>query len=110
LCARLGWPAVYSFSASVLLSRTTRYAASTRPSDRAQPLSGERATFFLPRSDDDPRRGRRLMYMRHLACCAGTMAFYSTPSDLVRVGLPTGGASTATWRPDSNETFWRVRC
>jgi CubicO group peptidase (beta-lactamase class C family) len=51
------------------------------------PLPGDRATFYVPRSDDDPRRGRRLMYMRDLACCAGTLAFYSTASDLVRVGL-----------------------
>jgi len=52
------------------------------------PLPGERATFYVPRSDDnDPRRGRRLMYMRDLACCANGMAFYSTPSDLVRFAL-----------------------
>jgi hypothetical protein len=57
---------------------------------RAQPLPGERATFYVPRSDDDPRRGRRPMYMRDLACCAGEMAFYSTPSDLVRFGLTNG--------------------
>jgi Beta-lactamase len=54
------------------------------------PLPGDRATFYVPRSDDDPRRGRRLMSMRDLACCAGTMASYSTPSDLVRVGLANG--------------------
>jgi len=54
------------------------------------PLPGERATFYVPRSEDnDPRRGRRLMYMRDLACCADRMAFYSTPSDLVRVALAT---------------------
>jgi hypothetical protein len=54
-------------------------------SPRAQPLPGDRATFYVPRSDDNnPRRGRRLMYMRDLACCAGGMAFYSAPSDLVR--------------------------
>jgi hypothetical protein len=54
------------------------------------PLPGDRATFYVPRSDDNnPRRGRRLMYMRDLACCAGRMAFYSTPSDLVRFGLAT---------------------
>ena len=29
------------------------------------------------------------MYMRDLACCAGQMAFYSTPSDLVRFALAT---------------------
>jgi CubicO group peptidase (beta-lactamase class C family) len=52
------------------------------------PLPGDRATFYVPRSDDNnPRRGRRLMYMRDLACCAGGMAFYSTPSDLVRFAL-----------------------
>ena len=56
----------------------------------AKPLPGDRATFYVPRSDeDDPRRGRRLMYMRDLACCAGEMAFYSTPSDLVRFALAT---------------------
>src|SRR4029077_15577674 len=54
------------------------------------PLSGERATFYVPRSEDnDPRRGRRLMYMRDLACCANGMAFSSTPSDLVRFALAT---------------------
>ncbi|MGH9350474.1 MAG: serine hydrolase [Vicinamibacterales bacterium] len=56
----------------------------------AQPLPGDRATFYVPRSDDNnPRRGRRLMYMRDLACCAGGMTFYSTPSDLVRFALAT---------------------
>jgi hypothetical protein len=54
------------------------------------PLAGDRATFYVPRSDDnDPRRGRRLMYMRDLACCASGMAFYSTPSDLVRFAVAT---------------------
>jgi CubicO group peptidase (beta-lactamase class C family) len=57
------------------------------------PLPGDRTTFYVPRSDDNnPRRGRRLMYMRDLACCAGTLASYSTASDLVRVGLA-GGSS-----------------
>ena len=52
-----------------------------------QPLPGNRATFYVPRSDDNPGLGRRLMYMRDLACCANGMAFYSTPSDLVRFAL-----------------------
>jgi len=56
------------------------------------PLPGERATFYVPRSDDDPNQGRRLMYMRDLACCAGTMASYSTASDLVRVGRASEGS------------------
>ncbi len=60
----------------------------------AQPLPGNRATFYVPRSDDNnPRRGRRLMYMRDLACCAGGMAFHSTPSDLVRFALATNADS-----------------
>jgi CubicO group peptidase (beta-lactamase class C family) len=55
------------------------------------PLPDDRATFYVPRSDDNnPRRGRRLMYMRDLACCADGMAFYSTPSDLVRLVVATG--------------------
>jgi hypothetical protein len=55
----------------------------------ATPLPGDRATFYVPRSDDNPSRGRREMYMRDLACCANGMAFYSTPSDLVRFALAT---------------------
>ena len=68
------------------------------------PLPDDRATFYVPRSDDNwwsvgsrgawyPRRGRRLMYMRDLACCANGMAFYSTPSDLVRFALATNPGS-----------------
>ena len=58
------------------------------------PLPGDRATFYVPTTfwrgfTTDPRRGRRLMYLRDLACCAGKMAFYSTPSDLVRFALAT---------------------
>jgi hypothetical protein len=63
-----------------------------------QPLPGDRATFYVPTTfwrgfSTDPRRGRRLMYMRDLACCAGGMAFYSTPSDLVRFALATKAGS-----------------
>ena len=62
------------------------------------PLPGDRATFYVPatrwRGDTtDPRQGRRLMYMRDLACCAGKLAFYSTPSDLVRFALATRAES-----------------
>jgi hypothetical protein len=58
------------------------------------PLPGSRATFYVPRSDaDDARRGRRLMYMRDLACCVNGRAFYSTPEDLVRVALATNPGS-----------------
>ena len=63
-----------------------------------QPLPGDRATFYVPATfwrefTTDPRSGRRLMYMRDLACCAGKMAFYSTPSDLVRFALATNADS-----------------
>ena len=54
------------------------------------PLPDDRATFYVPRSDDNSLRGRRLMPMRDLACCAGTLASYSTAPDLVRVGLANG--------------------
>lgn len=58
------------------------------------PLPAGRATFYVPRTDDnDPRRGRDLMYMRDLACCADGMAFYSTPSDLVRFALATNSGN-----------------
>jgi hypothetical protein len=57
------------------------------------PLPGDRATFYVPSSDNDPVRGRRLMSMRDLACCANGMAFYSTPSDLVRFALATNPGS-----------------
>jgi CubicO group peptidase (beta-lactamase class C family) len=62
------------------------------------PLPGDRATFYVPatrwRGDTiDPRQGRRLMYMRDLACCAGGQAFYSTASDVVRFALATNADS-----------------
>lgn len=53
------------------------------------PLRDERATFYVPRDGTDPSRGRRLMYMRDLACCLEGRAFSSTPADLVRVALAT---------------------
>jgi hypothetical protein len=52
-----------------------------------QPLPGNRATAYVPRADDNPLRGRREMYMRDMECCPNRMAFYSTPSDLVRFAL-----------------------
>jgi hypothetical protein len=58
-----------------------------------QPLPGNRATFYVPRSDDDPARGRREMYMRDMECCANRTAFYSTPPDLVRLAVATNPGS-----------------
>jgi len=58
------------------------------------PLPGNRATFYVPRTEhNDPRRGRRLMYMRDLACCPNGTASFSTPSDLVRLAMATGASS-----------------
>ena len=47
----------------------------------------DRATFYFPRFGADPRYGRHLMRPHNLSCYAGSMAFLSTPSDLVRFGL-----------------------
>jgi hypothetical protein len=58
-----------------------------------QPLPGNRATFYVPLSDNNPARGRREMYMRDMECCPNRMAFYSTPSDLVRFALATSPGS-----------------
>ena len=54
-----------------------------------QPLPGNRASFYVPLSDNDPVRGRREMYMRDMECCPNRMAFYSTPSDLVHFAMAT---------------------
>jgi hypothetical protein len=58
------------------------------------PLGGARrygpetiATVYIPRFGTDPRRGVERMRPRTYSCFAGSMAFYSTPSDLVRFGL-----------------------
>jgi serine beta-lactamase-like protein LACTB, mitochondrial len=47
----------------------------------------DRATFYFPRFAADPRYGLHLMRELDLSCYAGSMAFLSTPSDLVRFGL-----------------------
>jgi serine beta-lactamase-like protein LACTB, mitochondrial len=50
-----------------------------------------RATFYFPRFAADPRYGLHLMRDIDLSCYAGSMAFLSTPSDLVRFGLAIHG-------------------
>jgi len=80
------------FPPLAILRHTIWQPLGLMPSD--YPLPGERATFCVPRSTDNSvRRGRRLMYMRDLACCANGMAFSSTPSDLVRFALATSAGS-----------------
>jgi len=62
------------------------------------PLGGGRrygpetiATVYIPRFGTDPRRGVERMRPRNYSCFAGSMAFYSTPTDLVRFGLVNNG-------------------
>jgi CubicO group peptidase (beta-lactamase class C family) len=62
------------------------------------PLGGGRrygpdtiATLYRPRFGTDPRRGVERMRPRNYSCFGGSMAFYSTPSDLVRFGLVNDG-------------------
>ncbi len=62
------------------------------------PLGGGRkygpetiATVYVPRFGTDPGRGVERMRPRNYSCFAGSMAFYSTPSDLVRFGLANEG-------------------
>jgi CubicO group peptidase (beta-lactamase class C family) len=47
----------------------------------------DKATFYFPRFGADPSLGLHVMSPHNLSCYAGSMAFLSTPSDLVRFGL-----------------------
>jgi len=49
--------------------------------------SPDRATFYFPRMSADPRYGPDEGRELDLSCFAGSAAFVSTPSDLVRFGL-----------------------
>ena len=53
------------------------------------------ATFYLPGFGNDPivRYGLHVMPARNLSCYAGSTAFLSTPSDLVRFGLAINGGT-----------------
>jgi serine beta-lactamase-like protein LACTB, mitochondrial len=53
----------------------------------------EPATAYLPGCGPYPqvRYGLHVMPVRNLSCYAGSMAFFSTPSDLVRFGLAVNG-------------------
>jgi CubicO group peptidase (beta-lactamase class C family) len=62
------------------------------------PLGGGRrygpetiATVYVPRFGTDPRRGVQQLRPRNYSCFGGSIAFYSTPSDLVRFGLANHG-------------------
>jgi serine beta-lactamase-like protein LACTB, mitochondrial len=60
--------------------------SATRADSVSKPIP-DRATFYFPRFAADPRYGLHLMRPIDLSCYAGSMAFLSTPSDLVRFGL-----------------------
>jgi serine beta-lactamase-like protein LACTB len=58
----------------------------TRADSATGPIP-DRATFYFPRFAADPRYGLHLMREIDLSCYAGSAAFLSTSSDLVRFAL-----------------------
>ena len=64
--------------------------ASPRPKSPTEP-----ATFYAPGRGPHPviRHGLHVRHPRNLSCYAGAMAFFSTPSDLVRFGLAINGGT-----------------
>ena len=58
----------------------------TRADSATEPIP-DRATFYFPRFAADPRYGPHLMREIDYSCYAGSSAFLSTPSDLVRFGM-----------------------
>ena len=55
----------------------------TRADSATEPIP-DRATFYFPKFAADPRYGLHLMRTIDYSCYAGSSAFLSTPSDLVR--------------------------
>lgn len=62
----------------------------TRADSATEPIA-DRATFYFPRFGADPLYGLHLMRPIDYSCYAGSSAFLSTPSDLVRFGLAING-------------------
>jgi serine beta-lactamase-like protein LACTB, mitochondrial len=58
----------------------------TRADSVTDPIPN-RATFYFPRFAAEPRYGLHLMREIDYSCYAGSSAFLSTPSDLVRFGM-----------------------
>jgi CubicO group peptidase (beta-lactamase class C family) len=58
----------------------------TRADAATEPIP-DRATFYFPRFAADPRYGLHLMRQIDYSCYAGSSAFLSTPSDLVRFAM-----------------------
>lgn len=63
--------------------------------DRKAKPATEPATIYAPGHGPQPqfRYGLHVMSPRNLSCYAGSMAFFSTPSDMVRFGLAINGAT-----------------
>jgi CubicO group peptidase (beta-lactamase class C family) len=62
----------------------------TRADSATEPIP-ERVTPYFPRYAADPRYGLHLMREIDYSCYAGSSAFLSTPSDLVRFGMAING-------------------
>ena len=62
----------------------------TRPDFPTDPVP-DRASFYFPRFAADPRYGHDGMRQVDYSCFAGSGAFASTPSDLVRFGMAING-------------------
>ena len=62
----------------------------TMADSSTEPIA-DRATFYFPRFAADPRYGLHLMRDIDYSCYAGSSAFLSTPSDLVRFGMAMHG-------------------
>jgi serine beta-lactamase-like protein LACTB len=58
----------------------------TRADSLTEPIP-DRPTFYFPRFGADPRYGLHLMRRIDYSCYAGSSAFLSSPSDLVRFGM-----------------------
>lgn len=58
----------------------------TEADSATEPIA-DRATFYFPRFAADPRYGPDLMRQIDISCYAGSSAFLSTPSDLVRFAM-----------------------
>jgi CubicO group peptidase (beta-lactamase class C family) len=63
----------------------------TRPDSPTDPAP-DRALFYFPRFAADPRYGEDGVRQVDYSCFAGSGAFASTPSDLVRFGMAINGA------------------
>lgn len=58
-----------------------------RPTTSGSPKKADQVTSYFPRFSADPTYGLHLMRPLDFSCYAGSSAFVSTPSDLVRFGM-----------------------